>query len=213
MKAFLLFLVFFLIGLAILLSSQYWNPLQVNSGSTKSPMKNNFSIKNAPSDSLQGKIASMSGSVNWLSRAAQKPVKLKTLIQIQQGEEVSTGSNSTAIIRFQNFSSLLLHPDTHVSIIQLLPQNFVFEQDKGSVHYENTGRVPVSIKALDVVTFITSGFATITVDPKTQKVTVAVDHGTAKEGYEDLQNTSNVVTVTAGQTFVFDQTNKIGTVE
>lgn len=210
MKPFLLFFVFFLIGVAILLSYQYWKTQQFPLGFS---ITSKYSLQKAPSDSLQGTIASMSGTVDWLSRTANKTIQLRTPRAIQQGEEISTGVNGNVVVRIQNEASLLLYPNTHVSIIQLLPQNLVFVQDKGSVHYENTLQVPVSVKSLDLVTIITNGFVTLTVDPKKQTVSVTVEKGIVREGYKDLQNTSNVVTVNPGQTFLFDETNRIGTIQ
>ena len=202
-----------MIGLSIILSYRYWSPQQLLLGNVKPAITTKFSLKNAPSDSLQGFIATMSGNVTWLSRTSSKPVQLKSRQSIQQGEEISTGTNGQVVVRVQNEASLLLHPNTHVSIVQLLPQNFVFIQDKGSVHYENTIQVPISIKSFDLATIIIKGFVTLSADPKNQTVSVSVEKGSVKEGYEDSQNTSNVVTVNPGQTFVFDETNKIGTIQ
>jgi hypothetical protein len=213
MKTFLLIFVFFLVGLALVLGYRYWNQPHTIFRNTTPALTTKFSLEKAPSESLQGSIATVSGSVIWLSRTAAKPVKLTSLRSIQQGEELSTGSNGQAVIKIQNDTSLLLLQNTHVSIIQLLPENFVFVQDKGSVRYENTIQVPVSVKSFGLITLITKGIVTVTVDPKNQKVTVAVVKGIIKEAYEDAQNTSNVLTVNAGQTFVYDETNKIGSIE
>jgi hypothetical protein len=195
------------------LSYQYWAPQQFPLGFEKPAITTKFSLQNAPSESLKGTIASLSGTVSWLSRTGVKPVQLKGQQVIQQGEEISTGSNGKVVLNIQNDSWLALAPNTHVSIIQLLPQNFVFEQDHGTAGYQNTIQVPVSIKSLDLVTLVNKGIVSLSVDPQKQIVTLSVKKGTAKEGYEDLQNTTNVVTVTAGQTFVFDETNKIGTIQ
>ena len=213
MKVFLLFLVFFFIGLAIMLSMHYLDPQQLPIGYNKQGITTKFSLSNAPTESLKGTIATVSGNVSWVSRTESKPVRPKVAQTIQQGEELSTGSNGKTVLRIQNDSLLVLSSNTHVSIIQLLPQNFVFVQDKGSILYENSIQVPISVKSLDLVTLITKGIATVTVDPNVQTVAVAVKTGIVKEGYEDLQNTSNVVTVSAGQTFVFDETNRTGTVQ
>jgi hypothetical protein len=213
MRLVLFFIVFLLIGLAIVLGDHYWHQPQNIFNPSKPALTTKFSLANAPSDSLQGLIASVSGNVTWLSRTGSKPVKVTTLRSVQQGEELNTGTNGTAVLRIQNDASLLLLPNSHVSVIQLLPQNFVFMQDKGSIRYENTIQVPISVKSLDLVTLIIKGIVTITVNQKNQSVAVAVIKGNVKEGYEDLQNTSNVLTVNAGQTFVFDETNRVGSVE
>ncbi len=212
MKPVLLFLLFFLVGLAGVLGYRYWNQPQ-NIFSTKPDLTTKFSLEKAPSESLQGNIATISGTVTWLSRTAAKPVQLKSPRRIQQGEEFSTGSNGRAVIRIKNDSSLLLSPNTHISIIQLLPENFVFVQDQGSVHYENTIQVPVSVRSYDLVTIITKGIVTLSVNPKEKVVSVSVEKGIIKEGYEDLQNTSNVVTVNEGQTFLFNETLRTGMIQ
>lgn len=213
MKNVLLFLVFFLAGIAIVLGYRYWNQYQELFQNTKQPLTTKFSLEYAPSLSLQGKIASMSGKVMWLSRTASKPVQLKNPRAIQQGEEVSTGSDGKAVIIIQNAALLSLSPNSQVSIIQLLPQNFVFVQDKGTVEYENTIQVPVSIKTTDLLSILIKGAVTISIDPQKEKVSVNLAKGNLQEGYEDAQNNSSTMTVNPGQIFLFDDINKVGIIE
>jgi hypothetical protein len=213
MKNILLFLVFLLVGLALLLGYRYLSQPQKIFQNTKPPLTTKFSLAHAPTQSFQGTIASMSGKVMWLSRTASKPVQLKSPRAIQQGEELSTGSDGQAIIRIQNDASLLLLPNSHVSIIQLLPQNFVFVQDRGTIRYENTIQVPVSIKTLDLLSLLVKGVVTIYVDPHGKTVSANLAQGDLQEGYEDAQNNSTTMTVNEGQTFIFDQINKIGTIQ
>ena len=134
----------------------------------------------------------------------------RTVQKIEAGE---TNILLTTVLRFQNDTSLELSPDSHVSIIQLLPVNFVFEQDKGSVTYGNELQVPVSIRSFDLLTIVTRAVLSYTVDPTNQIVTISVKQGMVREGYEDAQNTSTVMTIKQGQTFVFDEKQKIGTIQ
>lgn len=210
MKNVLLVLIFFLLGLAIVLGNRFWNK---KVAVLKPTVSTKFSLENAPSESLRGNIATMSGTVAWLSRTGAKPVQIKTARAIQQGESVTTGTNGKAVLLIKNDSVLSLSSDTRISIIQLLPQNFVFEQDNGIIQYQNTIHVPLSVKSYDLLTIIPSGIVTISVDSKKKTVSVAVERGSIKEGYEDSQNNSTVSTINAGQTFVFDDTTKTGTVE
>ena len=212
MKSFLLFLVFLLLGLFIAMSYQYWN-INLLTLNTRPEITTKFSLKNAPTESLPASVATISGNVNWQSRTVAKSVPLKMYQKIQQGEEISTGANGKAGIRIQNDAVFLLQHNAHVSIIQLLPVNFVFMQDKGEVEYADTIRVPVSVRSLDLVSIITNGNVIITVDQNKQKVTVVVLKGNVKEGYEDLQNNNDVMDLNAGQTFIFDEANKVGTVQ
>src|SRR6185437_11369459 len=147
MKLFLLFIVFFLIGLAIVLSNHYWNSQILPSGFSIPSVTTKFSLKNAPSESLRGTITSMSGDVNWLSRTDAKSTQLKTKQTVQQGEEVSTGNNGKAVINIKNTAVLAIQPNSHISIIQLLPQNFVFVQDKGTVDYGNAVKYPTTVRS------------------------------------------------------------------
>lgn len=212
LKTFLLFFVFLCIGLAIVLGNRYLTNQQPLFVPSKPALTTKFSLQNAPIDSLKGNIATVSGGVKWLSRTATKPISLKAPRTFQQGEELSTGSDGKATLDIHN-DSLQISPNSHVSIIQLLPQNFVFVQDKGVIHYTNASQIPISVRSLDLVTIFGKGEATITVDPTTQTATVTVLKGSVKEGYEDSQNTSNVMTVDAGQTFVFDDVNKVGSIQ
>jgi len=211
MKSFLFFFVFLLLGIAIVLSYHYWIAKFITPGISQITTK--FSLENAPSESLSGSIATMSGKVNWQSRTATKFALVKLNQKIQQGEELNTGNNGKVGVKIQNNALVLLQPNTHISIIQLLPINFVFAQDKGEAEYANTIQTPISVRSLDLLSVITKGKAIITVDQKKQIVTVAVVQGSVKEAYQDLQQTNNVMNLNQGQTFVFDETNKIGTIQ
>src|SRR5437016_1573059 len=155
MKSFLLFFAFFLLGTAIVLSYHYWGEKFITPATSQITTK--FSLKNAPSESSFGSIATMSGSVNWQSRAAIKFVPVKLNQKIQQGDELSTGNNGKVIVKIQNDALILLQPNTHINIIQLLPINFVFVQDKGEAEYVNSIRIPISVRNLDLLSVITKG--------------------------------------------------------
>lgn len=213
MKAVLLFLVFFLAGIAVTLSYQYLLPNKFHFSMLKPAITTKFSLANAPSDSIRGSIASISGTVNWLSRTADKPVTLLSKRTIQQGEDLSTESNGKAIITFRNLALVSLAPNTHISFIELLPQNFVINQFKGSALYETTVQVPVSIVTKDLLTVLNNGVFSITYNPDTSTVSVNVERGVATEGYEDTQNNSNVVSLSVGQTFIFNTTTQQGNVQ
>lgn len=213
MKAVLLFLVFFLAGIAVILSYQYLLPSQFHFPMLKPAITTKFSLANAPSNSIRGTIASMSGTINWLSRTADKPVTITSKRTIQQGEDLSTGQNGKAAVNIHNTALVSLSPNTHVSFIELLPQNFVINQVKGSVIYETTIQVPVSIVTNDLLTVANNGIFSITYNPDSSTVSVYVGRGVATEGYEDSQNNSNVVPLSEGQTYIFNTTTRQGSVQ
>jgi hypothetical protein len=213
MKAILLFLVMFLAGFAIILSYQYLLPKQFHFPSIKPAVTTKFSLANAPSQTLRGTITIITGKVAWLSRTANKPVIITAPRTIQQGEDLITGSNGNVSITIHNLAFLALSPNTHISFIELLPQNFVINQVKGSVLYENSISVPVSIVTNDLLTIENNGVVSITMEPNSTIISIKVEKGYVTEGYEDLQDNSNVVPLTQGQTFIFDTKAQQGTVE
>jgi len=215
MKTVLIFLLFFFVGSAIVMGYHYWasfNNFNFNFNS-KPAITTKFSLANAPSDSLRGEITSFSGTVDWFSRTAAKPVVITSVRSLQQGEKVSTGSNGKAQIIIQNDAAVSLSSDTDVSIIQLLPQNFVFLQDKGSVVYQNTQNAPVNVRSFGLVSIFTNSTVAYSVNPEEQTITAIVKKGTMQAAYEDSQNNSQVMTAQAGQTIQFDETTNEGTVQ
>jgi len=212
MKSIAIFFLFLLAGFGIVTGHVYiqqQNPL-FNPNST---ITTKFSLANAPGESLKGKIATMSGTVIWLSRVAKEPVKLTSLRTIQQGEELTTGKNSKAGILINNSAAVILSANSDVSFVQMLPINLVMSQDKGTIIYQDTGQNALSVQTSGLLTAINRAWAVISVNSKTETVTVTVQKGSVTEGYENSQNNSNVVTLNAGSKFVFDDTKQEGTVE
>jgi hypothetical protein len=213
MKSLVIFIVSLVVGGLFVTGYAYWNHQYIFALVSKLAITTKFSLSNAPEDSLKGQVASLSGSVNWLSRIAEKPVLVTPNQSIQQGEELGTGKNSSAIVTIQNTIAVMLSANSHVNFIQILPVNIVIAQDKGTVTYENAGSNALTVNTLDLITAINRSWAKISVDPVAKTVEVEVQKGSVTVGYEDLQNTSNVVTVDAGKQFVFDDTSRTGTVE
>lgn len=213
MKRILLFILFFLIGCFSVIGYAYIYQQKAFFSPSTPKITTKFSLANAPSESLKGNIASMSGTVNWLSRTASSSVRIEKPQTIQQGEELTTGKNGNAAVVIQNAEAIILSPNTDINFIQLLPINLVLEQNSGTVTYQNTGQNALSVDTQNLITGIDRGTAEIVIDKKTNSITVTVEKGVVTEGYEDSSDTSNVVSVAAGQQFIFDDTALAGTVE
>lgn len=213
MKSLLIFLLFLVFGCVLVVGYEYWKYEQNFFINPNSPITTKFSLSNAPTESLKGNIATMSGTVTWLSRTAKNPVNLISLRSVQQGEELGTGKNGKVSILINNAAAVIMSPNSDVNFIQMLPINLVMSQDKGTVIYQNTGQNAMTVNTLDLITAVNRAWTVISVDPTTKTVTITVQRGSVTEGYEDSQNNSNVVTVNAGQQFVFDDTTQEGTVE
>jgi len=213
MKTFLLFLVFFLAGFTVVSGFTYWHMQNSSSAvGSSTAVTTNFSLAKAPSESLKGTVASMSGTVTWLSRAATKPVQIHASHTIQQGETVSTGKNGEAVVTINNEAAISLSHNTDVNFIQLLPINLVLVQNDGAVTYQNSIQAPISVRSFDLLTLLTQGIVVISADQENKMVTITVQKGVATEGYKDVKGDSKVITLNAGEHFAFDDTTKEGTV-
>jgi hypothetical protein len=172
-----------------------------------------FSLEKAPTDSLTGEIASLSGKVAWQSRIAPVAILINSPLKLQQGEEVDTYSDGNATINFPEIATISASFDTQINYIQTLPGSFVVWQKQGSADYTKTGGIPVSIIALDLLINVGSGESSILVDKDTSKVTVSVKSGLVTAAFNDSSNNTNVVSVKSGKIYVFDDNRKTGVIK
>jgi len=166
--------------------------------------KSFFSLEKAPTDSLSGEVASISGKVAWQSRIAPVAILINLPTRLSQGEEVDTYNDGNALIGFAKVGTITEASNTQISFIQTLPQNFVVLQKQGVADYLKSGANPLSIVALDLLINIDSGECSIFVDKDNALVTVSVKTGSASAAFNDSDNNTNVVSLTAGQKYVFD---------
>lgn len=162
-----------------------------------------FSLNNAPKESIRGTISSMSGLINWQSRTATQPSELISPVQIQQGEIVSTGTNGHINIGFPSIGSIDLLPNSSTEIIQTLPVDFVINQSQGITTFTKTGKTPISVRTLNMLTQENSGKMVISVNTNNSTVTVDVLKGEAQSAFNDLNNQSSVQTIQEGNELVF----------
>ncbi|MGI8419208.1 MAG: hypothetical protein ACR2LN_01035 [Candidatus Levyibacteriota bacterium] len=206
---------FLLIGVAGLIGTEYLLSLQHHQTAQKIAEKakaSAFSLEKAPTDSLQGKIATLSGIVNWQSRIATQPAQIKKPRFIQQGEELRTGKDGTVSVQIYNGPFLTLLPNSHVNFIQTLPSSIVITQDQGTVTYRTQGK-KVSIESLSLLTTLNEGIMTVSVDQALDTVAIDVKKGNTTEAYNDSDNRSNVLPVTSGHTFLFNDDTLTESVE
>ena len=162
-----------------------------------------FSLENAPTESLRGKITAITGEIGWQGRTATEAAKLSSPITIQQGEKLSTGKKSSLSLLFSDACSLAFSENTEVEIIQTLPANIVFSQTSGRANYIKTGSYPVSIRAMSLLVE-EDGDITVSINPNLPLVTLTLTSGKATAAYNDLYYVSHEVRLTTGQTFTFN---------
>lgn len=173
------------------------------------PKTSAFSIENAPTESLRGKIATMSGEINWQGRIATEASKISSPMTIQQGEKLITKDVSTLSLVFADACSVEFSPDTEIEVVQTLPQNIVFSQANGTAEYIKTGSFPISVRAISLLVE-SDGDMTVSIDPEKPIITLDLKSGKATAAYNDLKYVSHEVTLIAGQTFTFNDGTRKG---
>lgn len=203
-----LFILFLTIGLLTTLfffRDTVWpKPKQTGQLSEKSSFAKEFSLEEAPSESLKGTIISFDGKIGWQSRIATQASELITPVPIQQGEKITTEDNGNMTIRFENGCLLKISPKTELDFIQTLATNFVFQEDQGTVDYINNSAAPLSVRSLGLLTQISSASAGISADKKSSTVTIDVNEGFVEVAYNDLNFVTQTQKVSAKKRIIFD---------
>jgi hypothetical protein len=171
-----------------------------------------FSLENAPSESLRGTIATMAGEIDWTSRTATQAAQILSPIQVQQGEELSTGVKSSLSLDFPEACSVKFSQSTDIQIIQTLPSDLVFAQLTGSAEYTKSGSDPVSVRALNLLTEV-GGNTDISMGTARPTITLTVKSGSATVAYDDLKYISHEITIPAGHIYTFNSGTRRGVVK
>lgn len=172
----------------------------------------NFSLEKAPGESLVGKITKMSGDVLWQSRVATDSSKLTSLIDIQQGENLTTNKESSAVVVFDKNLEIDIGEKSAVEFVQTLPVNIVLVQGSGVVEYKKLGGFPVSIRALHLL-IENGGDVKVSLDDKKPIATVAVVSGSVTFSYNNTDNVTSVTTIAAGKKLIFNDDTRRALVE
>ncbi len=201
------FLFPFIIGffLAIVYSYLKTNKATVKTNIIPTEKISNFSIVEPPKNSIKGKLESYSGSFKWESRTATAPAEITVAPEIiQQGEVIETEQDSQVFVSFSNIGSIEIFSETSISFTQLLPDNFVFDQSSGKVVYTNKSGTPFSIRSFHLLLVMTTGKTVVEVDRETGRITIDIEEGSAKLGFNDINYNSITDTLKEGEKVIFD---------
>lgn len=213
MKYVVLFFISFLIGIGamiFILNSRSFQPSKPSLSPSIKPSP--FLLEKAPSKSLRGKIVSMSGDIGWQSRVATEPAALKEPRILQQGEELVTGDDGEATVEFSTVS-MTVAPETKISFIQTLPESIVLSQPEGIVTYANEEGKNFSMKSMHLLVQLNEGVIDVSVDKETHFITIDVQKGSITTAFNDLEYKSTVETTEEGQRFVFNDDERVSSIE
>lgn len=211
-KKLLIFLIFLFIGIVLGSSYYVWKSNQTNSDIERVKKEPRFSIEKAPKNSEKGTIQSMSGTIKWQSRIATEAAQIIQSVPLQQGEELMSGEDGNAVINYLTGLTISLSPNSHISVIQTLPTNFVFNQINGTIEYQKNNPIPLAIRSFHLLTQMDNGDVQIMTDEKTALVDITVKRGSVRIAFNDLQNVSNVISLYEGDAYLFDDEKRQGNV-
>ncbi len=198
------------VGLAAVNFYHNYTDSQIEAGIAPSPMPSNFKFDPniPPSQSLKATVSSLSGQIKWQSREATEPADIKTLSQVQQGEELVTGDGSQAYVEFSGIWKITLYPKSELEFSQTLPENLVLVQKSGSIFYQKLGNDTLSIRARHLLINQDSGNLTVSFSEDYPVVVVETTDGTASISYEDSDNVSQKVELDKNQKLTFDDSTR-----
>jgi hypothetical protein len=172
----------------------------------------NFSIAEAPANSLRAKARTVTGLVKWENREAGGVKILRQNQEIQQGEKIITGDDGFAEINFDGVA-VKIASQSSVAFIQTLPVNFVFDQASGSAFYRTLGKIPISVRSFNLISLMDKGAVEFTVNNNLGLITVRVREGKIKLGFNDVDYVSQVLELKQGQLYIFDTAKKTGKIQ
>lgn len=169
-----------------------------------------FSLENAPSQALKGKITQRDGEIWWQSRTATEAAKLQETIDIQQGEILIASESGNLTVEFSPAATVALFPETKVEIVQTLPLNLVFNQPAGIGQYQTTGQSPVTIRSHNLIVDLADGLLVIDTDEAAGTIILGLKTGSAKVGYNSPEFASKVWGLEPGDVFEYDSNLRQG---
>ncbi len=187
-------IIIFAVVLGMLLGFGVWKLTPVPKIEIPVQQKFAYNFSKPPTDSIVGKIASVSGDVYYKKRIGEEIVLLDKNT-IFQGENLIASDSGKITVDFEG-NTIHLEPKTEVDIIQTLPGKLVFNQISGSVSYNIIG----SVRAKRLLVEITKS-TTIVINKNKTEIT-----GLGKIAYNDANFNSKVLDLVEGKTTVFDDT-------
>lgn len=198
-----LLLVFFYFRNSLFLSSQKQTSLlqQIS-------IKPQFSLENAPTDSLRGAIVTLSGQVFWKSRTASESAQIFQPQQVQQGEAVETKKEGFANIEIAEGLIILMSQNSMLDFIQTLKTNFLLQQNFGAISYVKSNYIPLTIRIDNLIIKLGSGELNAVSDINGTQITLELARGRATLAYNDNNFVTQIVEMADQETIVFDKEEK-----
>lgn len=197
------------IGLAFTLS-RFLFPKQQNikTEEEKQPVKQENYLYQAkpPTLALEGMLDSISGEVNKQARDKEDWEKISSPSSVLQGEQVKIGKGGKAKVTFPDYLQITLNSNAEIWFVNLIPENFLLEQNEGTILLENNK--PVSLRIFNSLTLFEQGEFKIEVDSELGRFNLSVASGSAKLSFVDQDNETQIYKLVESNLVKFDSATK-----
>jgi len=200
-----IFTLSFLIAVLIAIGYKYFFEVFEPNSSKSLPISSKIilDLGKAPSSTIKAEVTSLGGDAIWISRISKSPGLLKLNQQIQQGESIETKSDSYANLTIGGLV-FELDENSKISLIQALPKSIVIEQDSGVINYTSKNESsPLAIKVKHLLIRPADGEIKVKASVKSIEVEV-IDGELVKIAYNNLDYTTETVSLSKGEVFMFD---------
>jgi len=200
-----IFTLSFLIAVSIVIGYKYYFEVFESNSSKSLPISSKIilDLGKAPSSTIKAEVTSLGGDAIWISRLSKSPELLKKNQQIQQGESIETKSDSYANLTIGGLV-FELDENSKISLIQALPKSIVIEQDSGVINYTSKNESsPLAIKVKHLLIRPADGEIKVKASVKSIEVEV-IDGELVKIAYNNLDYTTETVSLSKGEVFMFD---------
>lgn len=212
MKSLFLFFITIGIGFAIgysLAPSSMKSPISSDEKDIANGSKNFFSLEQAPSKSLRGRLRSIVGDVKLQSRLATEPAALSSEAEILQGEALATGEDGSLTVEFENGALLNISAESHVDFVQTLPEHIVMIQKEGIVEYQPAKNSFLSVRSMHLLADITAG-TYVTIEKDAEFLIFTVKKGSVNVAFNNLENVTTKAIIAEGETYIFNDDTREG---
>ncbi len=211
MKKVLLFIIFFLLGVLVVIGYTLFrrSPGKPIDNILQTVAKPQFSVENAPSETIKGNITQMTGKIMRESRAATESSEIKTPVILQQGEQIRTGEDGNLSVEFGKAASIKIEPKTQIDFVQTLPVSFVVSIASGSAQFKKLSNIPVSVRSYHLLIKQEIGEMAVSLDLDRGLTNIKLLSGSIVAAYNDINLTSHVDNFNAPQEISFNDSTRM----
>jgi hypothetical protein len=162
-----------------------------------------------PAAALVGTVVSVVGDAEKQPRDQDEAVMAIPQLLVKESERITTKEGTTVVLHFPPAVNITVGPQTIVAFLSTDPAHFLVRQDQGTATYSTDELTKsISVRFLRGLFSMREGSVKVTTDPEKDVAVFAVASGSAKFGYINKDNQTQIVDIPAQKTLTFDNTKR-----